>query len=252
MAVHRNVHGARVERRGVDLADAAPLRHIFGRDVGPVLSLIASNLDETVIGANPDQAFGDGRLRDREDGVVVFGTGVVESDIAARRLLLGFVVAREVWTDRLPVHATVRSFEKTLACMVERAGVVRRKQHGCGPLETMLQETRAVSVGEFRLLGDRLHLSDMPVVARNVALVVGGINNVWIGRVRRDVAGFASAHVIPIGAVDDAVITAAGDGDRASVLLRAVNAIGRSGVGDDVVELRGWLILFGRPVLAAV
>src|SRR6266851_8904927 len=123
------------------------------------------------------------------------------------------------------MDAAVCSFEKTLACMVERVGVVRGQQHRSGPLETMLQKTRPVSVGKLRLLRDRFHLPDAPIITRDVALVFGGVNNVGIGWIRCDVAGFASAHVIPIGAIDDAVIASADNSDGAAILLRAVNAI---------------------------
>ena len=39
VAIDGDVGGAGVERRSVDEADAAPLRHIFGSDVGPGLCL---------------------------------------------------------------------------------------------------------------------------------------------------------------------------------------------------------------------
>ena len=62
----------------------------------------------------------------------------------------------------------------------------------------MLQILRAIGIGKFRLLGNRLHLPDMLVEARDVSLVIGRVNNIRVRRIRRNVAGLASAHVIPV------------------------------------------------------
>ncbi len=83
----------------------------------------------------------------------------------------------------------------------------------------MLQEGSAVSVGKFWLFGDRLHLANVPVVTCDVALVFGGVNNVGIGRIRRDVAGLAPTYVVPVFAIDGALIASAGDGDASGILL---------------------------------
>src|SRR5580704_6445931 len=112
MTIERNVGCAGIVRRRLDLADSAPFRHIFRRDLGPSLAFVASDLDEAVVGADPKQTFFNGRLGDGEDGVVELGAGVVERDVAAGGLLLALVVAREVGTDYLPVHTTVSGFEQ--------------------------------------------------------------------------------------------------------------------------------------------
>src|ERR1700685_608337 len=48
MPVHGQVSRARVVRRSIDLADAAPLRQTFGRDVRPALSFVARQLHQTI------------------------------------------------------------------------------------------------------------------------------------------------------------------------------------------------------------
>ena len=116
----------------------------------------------------------------------------------------------------------------------------------------MLHAEGAVRVGKFGLLGDRFHLPGMPVVARDVALVVGGVNDVGIGRVRGDVAGLAASDVIPVLPIDRALIATAGDGDCPGILLRAIHAVGYGRVGNDVVELRRGLVVFAGPVLASI
>src|SRR3982074_689393 len=90
------------------------------------------------------------------------------------------------------------------------------------------------------------------VKARNVALVISGVNNIGIIRIRCDVACFPAAHRIPEVAPDDAVIAAAGDCDRGIILLRTTRSERRPRIGGDVVKLRGRLVIFPRPRLAAI
>src|SRR5215471_2686131 len=92
----------------------------------------------------------------------------------------------------------------------------------------------------------------MAVVAGDVALIVGSINNVRIRRERGDVAGLPAADVIPIGAVNGAIVTSTLDGDRSAILLRPIDAIRRSRICGDVVELRGGLIILLGPTLPAI
>ena len=46
---------------------------------------------------------------------------------------------------------------------------------------------------------------------------------------RRDVARFPSPYRVPVGALDQTVVAAGGDGHSAVVLLRAVDVVGRPG-----------------------
>src|SRR5271165_301486 len=225
MAVHGNICRTGIVGRGIDLADAAPLRQVFGGNVGPVLAVIAADLDQTIICTHPNQPFLEGRLSHRKDCVVVLRAGIIESDFATGNVLLAFVVTREIRTNRLPMHSAVGGLEQALAAVIERVGIVWGKHYGRGPLETMLEVGGTVGVGKFRLLSNGFHLPNLLVEARDVSLVIGGINNVRVGGIRRDVARFASAYVIPVCAIDSTVIAAAGDGDRSAVLLRAVHPV---------------------------
>src|SRR5262249_35688536 len=71
-------------------------------------------------------------------------------------------------------------------------------------------------------------------------------------RVRRDVAVFFDADGGPVAESNLAKIAAAGGADRAALLLSAVDPVGKLVVGNDVVELRGRLVVPGTPGLAAV
>src|SRR3954452_4029648 len=159
MTIDRDVGDCGVLRRSVDQADAAPFRKRFGSDIVPGLASVARELDESIIGANPDLTFGDGRFGDGKDGVVVLGARVIDVDGSSGRLLLALVVAREVRTDGIPMHSAVRGFEETLATVIERVGIVRRNHDRSGPLEAMLEVGCATAIAEFGLLGDAFGLS---------------------------------------------------------------------------------------------
>ena len=84
MAVDRYVGGAGIVWRRFDQTDAAPIGEvdILRRNVGPIFSFIAGDLDQAVVRSRPDQAFREGRGSDCENGVVIFGAGVVDCDRA--------------------------------------------------------------------------------------------------------------------------------------------------------------------------
>src|SRR5579863_10056767 len=212
MAIYRDVGGRRVVWRSVDLTDPAPLWQIFGSNVRPGLAAIPRKLDQTVVRACPDQVFGHRRFCDRKDGVVVFGTGVVLINGAAGDLLLALVVAGQVRTDGLPVHAAIGGLKQALAGVVKSIRIVRRNQNGRSPLEAVFQNCRPAAVADLGLLRDVLDLTGTFVKPRDNAFVLAGVHNIWIGWIGRDEARFTSTHVIPVGTVDRTLVAAAGDG----------------------------------------
>src|SRR5438067_5142646 len=98
MTIHRDVRGSRIERRRIDLADAAPFRPLLRRYVCPILPFVSGELDQAVIRAYPDQALGDWGFSQSKDGVVILGAGIIERNVAAGNFLFAFVVARQVGT----------------------------------------------------------------------------------------------------------------------------------------------------------
>src|SRR3954453_8038550 len=72
---------------------------------------------------------------------------------------------------------------------------------------------------------DALRLAGPSIVARNLA----AINDVGIERIGDDVAIFLRGDWMPLAERDRAVVAAAGDADRATLLLPAVEPI-RKGV----------------------
>src|SRR6266481_2356068 len=90
------------------------------------------------------------------------------------------------------------------------------------------------------------------VETRDETIVRACVNHVGVRWVGNDKASFATANVVPVRAVDSALIAAAGDGDRGIVLLSAVDVVRKGVVYSDVVELRGLLVGLSGPRLAVV
>src|ERR1700722_441297 len=143
VAIDGHVGSTRGVRRSFDDADEAPLAEFFGGDIGPVLSAIARYLQEPVVGAGPNQAFLDGRFGESEDDVVILDAGVVLRGRAARGLLLGFFVARQVAPNRSPGHTTVGGLKTGFAAVIDDSWIVGRDHDWRGPLKTVLEVRRA-------------------------------------------------------------------------------------------------------------
>src|SRR2546427_5858013 len=81
----------------------------------PGLAAVAREVNETVVGAGPQDVALVERLGQREDRAVDLGAGVVARDRAARQSELGRIVAGEVWTHDLPGVALVHRTEHAIA-----------------------------------------------------------------------------------------------------------------------------------------
>src|SRR5271157_610248 len=78
------------------------------------------------------------------------------------------------------------------------------------------------------------------------------VDDIRIQRVGRDVSVLFGAHRMPLAKRDLAVVAAARDAHRPALLLAAVDPVWKLVVGDDVVELRGRLVVPGAPGLAVI
>ena len=133
-------------------------------------------------------------------------------------------------------------FNSMLPAEIQHVRIDRRKNHRHGAHEAIFAAAASGAGAMFCTSPVDL------IEARHLAAV----NDVGIERIGRDVAVFFDAHRLPVAEGDLAVIAAAGDADRAALLLAAVDPIGKPIVGDDVIELRGGLVVPGAPRLAAV
>src|SRR5882672_7502530 len=148
--------------------------------------------------------------------------------------------------------AAIFRTEQELRRVIEGVGIIRRKDNGHRPSVAVLLDGSVVAVGIERPLLDILHLVGAAVEPGDVPEVGAGVNDVRIARVDGHVAALASAHGVPVRAVDVAAVAGSGDTDGGIVLLRAIDAVRKIVVGGHVVELRGWLIPLRGPILTAV
>src|SRR5690349_4803799 len=116
----------------------------------------------------------------------------------------------------------------------------------------MLELGRTHGIGQLGNHRDVFHLAGVLVEAGDLALVFAGVDDLRIRRIRSNVAAFAAAHGIPVALADAANGTLAGNAHGSVVLLRAVDVIGKAIVGNDVVELRRWLVILLAPGGAAI
>src|SRR5262249_20278385 len=99
-----------------------------------------------------------------------------------------------------------------------------------------------------RLRRHVLRLPGRPVKARHLAAE----DDVGVERIGGDVAVLLDADGLPVAAGDLPERAAAEDRRRTALLLAAVDPVGERVVGDDVVDLRGRLVVPRPPGLAAV
>ena len=104
--VNYDINGCFVKSRGVDGGDTV-IRGQARRDIGPGLTFVLGDLDQTVVGTGVDEAFSDGRFIDGENGGV--------SDVA----LFGRIVVGQVGTDSFPTFTLVVSQEDELGAVEE-------------------------------------------------------------------------------------------------------------------------------------
>ena len=97
-----------------------------------------------------------------------------------------------------------------------------------------------------------LHLLSFLVEARDESVVRPRVYDVRIPRIGHYITSLASAHVVPVRAVDRKVVAAARDGHGRIVLLRAVHPVRNRSVSRHMIKLRCRLIVFRRPAFPGV
>src|SRR5215470_17703922 len=120
----RRIGGTGIFRRRFQHAYSAPLRHGLRRHILPMLSAVARDVDQAIVGSGPDQILLYRRFDDRENRVVHFDSSVVLGDWPARSLLFLLVVPRQVRTDSRPAHSTVGRLEEYFTRIIERLRIV--------------------------------------------------------------------------------------------------------------------------------
>ena len=166
------------------------------------------------------------------------------------RVLHGLrIVAREVPADGLPRVAAVGALPHALRGRVEHVGIGVGEDDRVGPLPALLDVLGRLAREEAGISADFLQLAGALVVAGQETAVVGaGKEQVFVRRMRGDVARLAAADLVG-GHWRDAAEAArqvgvARHAQRRVVLLRPAHVERHVGGGDHVVELRRREVLF--------
>ena len=245
-----NVRRARREVAGLDARHAAVDRHVRRGDLLPARAIVAREVHQPVVGTGPQHSLLLRRLGEGEDRPVVLHRRLVPGDRAAGGAEGFGVVAREIGRDHLPALPVVDRAMHVVARGVHHVGVVRRHDDREGPLEPIPEIDCRVA---HRVVGVRIDVAreaGAHVLARDQRAVAAGVGDVRIVGAHGDVAGLATTRFHPVAGVDTARL-AARSAERAVVLLRTADAIGKVVRRDDVIELRRGKVL-GAPALAAV
>src|SRR5579884_370459 len=249
--IDRQVGRICVVRRGLDHADAAPVRHVRRSNVRPGRAAVGRYMDQAVVGAGPDQAAPGGGFGDGEDRVVILDAGVVFGDRAAGGALPAFVVAGQVRADALPALAHIRGLEQILRGRVERVGIVRRGDDREGPLEPLGDVRGGMAHRVIRPWIDRIGQAGALVEHRDVAAVVAADDDVRVIGLDGQIAALATRGIEPVVPRKEVRLAVRTEHERGVVLLGAIDAIGKMVVSYDVIDLGGRERLLG-PGLAAV
>src|SRR5215813_3180306 len=110
MTIKSGVSGTFVKAAGLYPRDPRKFREVrnIADHVGPSFCSIASDLNVAIIGANPDQLAVFGRFRNRVDGGMHLGSGVIDSNATGFFLLLLLgVIGSEIGRDAIPCVSMV-------------------------------------------------------------------------------------------------------------------------------------------------
>ncbi len=221
--------------RGIDLRDAAPRADAGRRHVPPVGPAVAGQPHQTVVGAGPDLARVEIGRREAVDNATMLPIERIVGGEMRQRLRLAGIESREIRADATPRATAVAGREHDIESEIERPLVDPIPHQRVGAVEPIpFPIVRRRNVGR---------LSGALVVDADFATV----DEPGMQRIRRDVPVLFDADRMEFAKADRAVVTAAGDFGAPALLLAAEDAIRKPVVGDDVIELRGRLIVPAAP-----
>ena len=239
--VDRGIACLRVEMPRVQNRDFLPCHNAGRRDVFPVRPAIHRHMEQPVVRPGPNAVDVQGRRGHRIDDSALRGFGRWLIDILADRHRRGPGLASQIGADLLPVIAAIAGLPQGVSGEIQNTRIDGREQHGRGA-------NGAKIPGVYRLRRHVLHLPCAPVIARELAAV----HKIRIQRIGCNVAVFFGSHRMPIAEGDRAVVAAASDARRTTLLLPATNTIREGVVGGGMIHLRGGLVVPGAPGLPSV
>ena len=258
MTVHREIRGALVIARRLDVADRRPLhesRQVRG-EVGPSLSTVARELHLAVVRPRPDHTGLEPGLCNGEHDARVLNADVVRCQ-SARRAQVRRIISREIGADQAPRLPAVGGAVHVLTADVHGVVIVRRDRERKGPDEAILRVSRRPAdrclgpdFGVLRDAGAEVELGDDSAHASKSRRARP--HNVRVHRVRCGPAAFAATHRAPFTARNDRSRLRVARPTRGRTILSiAVHEIGNAVVDRHVVHLRQRQ-LYLEPALAAI
>ena len=148
--------------------------------------------------------------------------------------------------------ALIHRAEQNLRTGVQRIRRLRGERDRGDPRVAVFHFRGARAVARHRPRRHVLHLAGARIPARNAAAEARAIDDVRIGRIRQVVVALVAADRMPVAERERAIVAAAGDADRAGILLARVDPVREAVVGGEVIELAGRLVVPVAPVAAAV
>jgi len=134
MSLKRRVSFVHVKVRRFDHHDFGPRSHGRWRDILPGLAVVVRQMNQAVVGADPDQRRAQRRRRNRINYAAPFLFRRVRgrSFIQVRRR--PWIFTRHVLTDLGPALAAVRRLVEKLIAVIERVRIGRREHQRLGPI----------------------------------------------------------------------------------------------------------------------
>ena len=227
---------------GLHDGNLAPGRNGWGSNIAPVFATISGDVDQSIVGAHPDQVDIQWRRRD----------GINDTPAGHRFHIrcgvhpytgrdFGVSFPRQIRTDDFPGVATILGFEQHVARVEQSLRVKRGKQNGGSTNKTVLATAHCFG-------RDVLGLARTFVKLGHFA----PINDVGVEWIWRHVAIFFHAHWVPFTESNAAIVAAGGNAYRTTFLLATVHIVGKSIVGAHMVKLRRRLVVPGAECLPAV
>ena len=235
-----------------------PLRQLRRRDILPAFAGIAGDVQQAVIAARPQHTVFMRGCGQRRYGRVDFGSAHIAVDGTAADTQGSWVGAGQVGADGLPTRAFIAGFVDAVATDIQVMRREGRKQDRVSPSEALLQVVGCLAKA---LQG---HGRNQAQLFAGVVIALQGIaatgraadcaneDDIVIIGLGSDEAAFARARDEAILPQDGAFAAAAGHGDGAVVLLRAIDMIGVAVVRAEAIKLGGGLIEDTRPARAAI
>ena len=198
----------------IDERNLLPRGNSGRRHVGPRLSAVGGEMDQTVVGTAPDPFRVEGRGRNGVNHAApmrLFCCVVFVFSNACRQLIIW---SRQIRADLFPVIATITCLPKGISSEEKQMRIERRKHNWLAPQHPEILRLHRDRKNVLRLTGSTIESCQLTAD-----------DDVWIEWIGNDVAIFLGRNRFPVAERNLAFVAAAFDSDRPAFLLSAVKPI---------------------------